>query len=151
MRRLGGGPDALIEALHAVQEAFGCLDDDAMRFVGGSLHVPPSRVYGVATFYSYFTLRPAGRHTCVVCTGTACHISGARGILDALATEVGVAAGGTTPDGALSVLTARCVGACSLAPVVVVDGEVSGPVDAGTVLDRVRELRGAGEVAGVGG
>lgn len=150
MRRLGGGSDALIEALHAVQEAFGYLDDDALRFVGDSLRVPPSRVYGVATFYSYFTLRPAGRHTCVVCTGTACYINGAREIVDALASEAGLAPGDTTPDGAVSLLTARCVGACSLAPVVVVDGVVSGPLDAAAVLDRLGELRAA-EVAEVAG
>lgn len=150
MRRLGGGSDALIEALHAVQEAFGYLDDDALRFVGDSLRVPPSRVYGVATFYSYFTLRPAGRHTCVVCTGTACYLDGAREIVDALASEGGLAPGDTTPDGAVSLLTARCVGACSLAPVVVVDGVVSGHLDAAAVLDRLGELRAA-EVAGVAG
>ena len=77
MRRLGNRPDALIEALHSAQEAFGFLDDDALRFIGESLLVPPSKVFGVATFYHYFTLKPHGKHTCVVCTGTACYINGA--------------------------------------------------------------------------
>jgi bidirectional [NiFe] hydrogenase diaphorase subunit len=76
MRRLGNRRDALIEALHSAQEAFGYLDDDALRYVGDSLAVPPSTVFGVATFYHYFTLKQ-GEHTCVVCTGTACYINGA--------------------------------------------------------------------------
>ena len=71
MRRLGNRPDALIEALHATQEAFGYIDDDALRYVSDSLSVPPSKVFGVATFYHYFNLKPQGEHTCVVCTGTA--------------------------------------------------------------------------------
>ncbi len=83
MRRLGNRPEALIEALHAAQEAFGFLDDDALRYVGDSLAVPPSTVFGVATFYHYFTLKPQGQHTCVVCTGTACYINGAAEILAA--------------------------------------------------------------------
>ena len=77
MRRQGYVPGTLIEALHSVQEAFGFLDDGALRFVSTSLHVPPSKVYRVATFYHFFTMRPPGRHTCVVCTGTACYIKGA--------------------------------------------------------------------------
>ena len=74
MRRLGHQRNALIEVLHAVQEVFGYLDDQALRYVAASLRVPPSRAYGVATFYHFFTLKPPGEHTCVVCTGTACYI-----------------------------------------------------------------------------
>jgi bidirectional [NiFe] hydrogenase diaphorase subunit len=83
MRRMGDRPEALIEALHAAQEAFGFLDADALHYVGDTLGVPHSRVYGVATFYSFFTLKPQGEHTCVVCTGTACYINGAKDILEA--------------------------------------------------------------------
>ena len=79
MRRLGHRPDALIEVLHSAQEAFGFLDTDTLGFVGASLGVPLSKVYGVATFYSFFTLEPKGEHACVVCTGTACYINGAGG------------------------------------------------------------------------
>ena len=81
MRRLGDRPEALIEALHAAQEAFGFLDDDALEYVGDTLGVPHSRVFGVATFYSFFTLKPQGDHTCVVCTGTACYIKGINDML----------------------------------------------------------------------
>ena len=124
MRRMGDRPEALIEALHAAQEAFGFLDEDALEFVGDTLGVPHSRVFGVATFYSFFTLKPQGDHTCVVCTGTACYINGSGDILDAFDASLGVKPKGTTADGKISLLTARCIGACSLAPAVVIDGEM---------------------------
>ena len=89
MRRLGNQPDALVEALHSAQEAFGYLDADALTYVGRTLAVPPSTVFGVATFYHYFTLKPAGEHTAVVCTGTACYINGASGILAAIRDAAG--------------------------------------------------------------
>lgn len=134
MRRMGDRPSALIEALHAAQEAFGFLDDDALNYVGDTLGVPHSRVYGVATFYSFFTLKPQGEHTCVVCTGTACYINGAKEILAGLQRDLGVKPKETTPDGKLSLLTARCLGACSLAPAVIVDGDVRGKVNTGDLI-----------------
>jgi bidirectional [NiFe] hydrogenase diaphorase subunit len=140
MRRMGDRPAALIEALHAAQEAFGYLDEDALHYVGDTLGVPHSRVYGVATFYSFFTLKPHGEHTCVVCTGTACYINGAREILAGLERELGVRPRQTTPDGKLSVLTARCLGACSLAPAAIIDGEVQGKVDAGELVARLEAM-----------
>jgi bidirectional [NiFe] hydrogenase diaphorase subunit len=140
LRRLGREPSALIEVLHAVQESFGYLDREGLAYVGSALGVPPSKVYGVATFYSFFTLKPAGEHTCVVCTGTACHITGARAVLDGIASDIGIRPGETTADGRLSLLTARCVGACSLAPVMVLDGELRGhvtPIEAVSVLEKL--------------
>jgi len=128
MRRMGDRPAALIEALHAAQEAFGYLDTDALNYVGDTLGVPHSRVYGVATFYSFFTLKPQGEHTCVVCTGTACYINGAKDILSGLEKALHVKPRQTTADNKISVLTARCVGSCSLAPAVIIDGEVKGKV-----------------------
>jgi bidirectional [NiFe] hydrogenase diaphorase subunit len=128
MRRMGDRPHALIEALHAAQEAFGFLDTDALEFIGDTLGVPHSRVYGVATFYSFFTLKPQGEHTVVVCTGTACYINGAKEIVAGLDRELGVKPRETTADGKVSLLTARCLGACSLAPAVIVDGDVRGKV-----------------------
>lgn len=140
MRRLGYGPDALIEVLHTAQEAFGYLDDETLSYVGDSLGVPPSRVYGVATFYSYFTLKPQGEHTCVVCTGTACYINGAGAILRRIAEDLHVEPGETTEDDALSLLTARCIGACSLAPAVVLDGHIHGRLDPDDVMNRLEQL-----------
>jgi bidirectional [NiFe] hydrogenase diaphorase subunit len=130
MRRMGDRPAALIEALHAAQEAFGYLDTDALNFVGDTLGVPHSRVYGVATFYSFFVLKPQGEHTCVVCTGTACYINGSTQILKGLYEGLHIRPKQTTEDNKVSLLTARCVGACSLAPAVIIDGEVRGKVTA---------------------
>jgi bidirectional [NiFe] hydrogenase diaphorase subunit len=140
MRRVGQRPDALIEVLHAAQEAFGFLDTDALEYVGRSLGVPLSKVYGVATFYSFFTLKPQGEHACVVCTGTACYINGAGGIVAAIRRELGVRPGETTPDGKLSLLTARCLGSCSLAPAMILDGEVRGKLTAEAVMGELGAL-----------
>jgi bidirectional [NiFe] hydrogenase diaphorase subunit len=140
MRRMGDRPAALIEALHAAQEAFGFLDDAALNYVGDTLGVPHSRVYGVATFYSFFTLKPQGEHTCVVCTGTACYINGAKDILTGIERELGVKPKQTTADGKLSILTARCLGACSLAPAVVIDGEAKGKVNAGDLIAQLEAM-----------
>lgn len=140
MRRLGYKPDSLIEVLHSAQEAFGYLDDETLAYVGESLGVPPSRTYGVATFYSYFTLKPQGEHTCVVCTGTACYINGAKGILARLANDLGLKPGATTQDGKLSLLTARCLGACSLAPAVVFDDNTHGKSTADSVMNHVETM-----------
>ena len=126
MRRNGYAGHALIETLHSVQDAFGFLDETAMRFVAGSLDLSLSKVYGVATFYHLFMLKPKGRHACVVCTGTACYIKGAGRLVAAMEERFGVKPGETTADGRLSVLTARCVGACGLAPAVVLDGSLQG-------------------------
>jgi bidirectional [NiFe] hydrogenase diaphorase subunit len=140
MRRLGQRPDALIEVLHSAQEAFGYLDTDTLAYVAASLRVPLSKVYGVATFYSFFTLKPQGDHACVVCTGTACYINGAGGIVAAIGRELGLGPGETTPDGRVSLLTARCLGSCSLAPAMILDGEVSGKLTAGAVVARLEAL-----------
>lgn len=140
MRRNGYAGHALIETLHSVQDAFGYLDETALRFVAASLDLPLSKVYGVATFYHIFTLKPPGRHTCVVCTGTACYIKGATGLLDEIRARFGLRPGETSEDGELSLLTARCVGACGLAPAVVLDGEVIGKQTPETLLARLEGL-----------
>jgi bidirectional [NiFe] hydrogenase diaphorase subunit len=140
MRRLGNRPDALIEALHSTQEAFGYIDDEALRYVGESLSVPPSKVFGVATFYHYFRLKPQGDHTCVVCTGTACYIDGALDILAVIKAKLDVEPHGTTTDGKLSLLTGRCFGSCSLAPAAIVDGEVVGRVERNEFVKRLEAL-----------
>jgi bidirectional [NiFe] hydrogenase diaphorase subunit len=136
-RRHGREQHALIETLHTVQECFGFLDDTALRFVAALLGAPLSRVYGAATFYHFFTLKPQGKHTCVVCTGTACYIKGAGALLTAIEGAYGIKPGETTPDNQLSVLTARCLGSCGLAPAVVLDGAVMGKIAPTAMLDRI--------------
>ncbi len=117
--------DALIEVLHKAQELFGYLEDDLLLFIAYRLKLPASRVYGVATFYHFFALKPQGRHTCVVCMGTACYVKGADKVLAAVEQKLGVQAGATTPDNQVSLLTARCIGACGIAPAAVYDGKVT--------------------------
>jgi len=126
MRKLGNERHALIEALHSLQESFGYLDKPGLSFIAATLKIPLSQVYGAATFYNHFTMKPQGEHTCVVCTGTACHIKGAGALLKAIAAIRGLRPGETSADGRVSLLTARCFGVCGLAPVVVMDGEVVG-------------------------
>ncbi len=140
MRRLGDRSEALIEALHAAQEAFGFLDTDALLYIGDTLGVPHSRVFGVATFYSFFTLKPQGEHTCVVCTGTACYINGAKEILAGIDRRLEIKPRQTTADGKVSLLTARCLGACSLAPAVIVDGDVRGKVKANELVAQLEAM-----------
>ena len=139
MRRNGYAEHALIEALHGVQDAFGYLDEDAMTFVADSLDLPLSKVYGVATFYHLFMLKPQGRHTCVVCTGTACYIKGAGALIEGIEQHFGVNPGETTEDKALSVMSARCVGACGLAPAVVMDGNVIGKLGSEQLIERIQQ------------
>lgn len=140
MRKHGYRPDALIETLHTMQECFGFLEEPGLKYVAQSLRLPLSKVFGVATFYHFFTLKPKGRHTCVVCMGTACYIKGAQNILDAIETEYGVKPGETTKDGALSVLTARCIGSCGLAAAAVFDGTIAGKINPADALQHIKKV-----------
>jgi len=136
--------DALIEVLHTAQELFGFLSEDLLLYVAHALKLPPSWVYGVATFYHFFSLAPQGRHNCVVCLGTACYVKGAAGVMAALEHRFGVRSGQTRADGQVSLRTARCLGACGLAPAVVFDNEVAGNLTSDTALARVKGWLGDG-------
>lgn len=138
MKRHQYQADALIEVLHTAQELFGYLDTDLLLHIAHSLRVPPSRVFGVATFYHFFSLKPQGEHTCVVCMGTACYVKGAGDLVAAIENLCGIKAGETTPDGKVSLLTARCLGACGIAPAVVLDGEVVGYETPESLRERVK-------------
>jgi len=138
MRRNGYAPDALIETLHTAQSAFGYLDDVALRFIARELRVPLSKAYGVATFYHAFTLKPEGLHRCVICQGTACYIKGSQAILRAVSKEYNLAPGETTEDQQISLLTARCLGACSLAPAAILDENVVGNLSPDGVLAKLK-------------
>jgi bidirectional [NiFe] hydrogenase diaphorase subunit len=131
-------PDALLEVLHTAQELFGFLEPDLLWYIAHGLKLPPSRVYGVATFYHFFSFKPRGEHSCVVCLGTACYVKGAGEVLAALEKEAHVKAGETTPDGKVSLLTARCLGACGIAPAVVYDAQVAGAQTVSTSLERLK-------------
>lgn len=131
--------DALIEVLHKAQELFGYLEDDLLLFVSYKLKLPPSRVYGVATFYHFFNLKPQGQHSCVVCMGTACYVKGADQVVSAVQEKYGIKPGETTEDNKLSLMTARCIGACGIAPAVVYDGVVTPRQTPEDALEHVRK------------
>jgi bidirectional [NiFe] hydrogenase diaphorase subunit len=139
MRRNGFERHALIETLHTVQESFGFLDEESLRYVASSLRVPLSQVYGVSTFYHLFSLKPAGNHTCVLCTGTACYIKGIPAMLKAVEEHFEIKPGETTEDGQISLMTARCLGSCGLAPVAVFDGEVLGKLSTDDITNKLGE------------
>lgn len=131
--------DSLIEVLHKAQELFGYLEDDLLLFVAHKLKLPPSRVYGVATFYHFFTLKPKGEHTCVVCMGTACYVKGADKVIAAIEESAKIKPGETTPDNKVSLLTARCIGACGIAPAVVYDGTVAPRATPASAVEKIKK------------
>ena len=116
----------LIALLQRIQDTFGYIAEEHVTWFSRQLDIPESRFFGVITFYPKFRMRPVGKNTLTVCCGAACHIKGADKLLAAAESKLGVAQGQTTPDGKVSLMTARCVGACSRAPVVLCDGQVSG-------------------------
>ena len=134
--------DALIEILHKAQELFGYLEDDLLLFVSHKLKLPPSRVYGVATFYHFFNLKPQGEHTCVVCMGTACYVKGADKVIAAVEQHAKIKPGETTPDNKVSLLTARCIGACGIAPAVVYDGAVTPRATPESTVEQIKQWTG---------
>ncbi|MEB3310725.1 MAG: bidirectional hydrogenase complex protein HoxE [Snowella sp.] len=138
MKRNQYSQDALIEILHKAQEAFGYLEEDVLLYVARGLKLPLSQVYGVATFYHLFSLKPSGAHTCVVCLGTACYVKGANALLDTLKAEMDLQPGETTPDGQVSLVTARCIGACGIAPAVVFDGNVQGKQNSDLLMENIQ-------------
>jgi bidirectional [NiFe] hydrogenase diaphorase subunit len=145
MKRTDDSPDALIEVLHKAQETFGYLEKDVLQYITRRMKLPLSRVYGVATFYHLFSLKPQGEHNCVVCLGTACYVKGGDKILAELEKFLEIKTGETTPDDKISLLTARCMGACGIAPAVSLDGKVAGKQTPASILEAVKELIASGE------
>lgn len=137
LKRVRYAQDQLIETLHVAQDVFGYLSEDVLMYVARALLLPPSMVYGVATFYQLFTFEAPGDHACTVCTGTACFVKGADDIVRSVGMAYEVPAGSTSADGRLTLKTARCLGSCGLAPVVVLDGTVHGRLESSEVLEIV--------------
>ncbi|MBO5525637.1 MAG: NAD(P)H-dependent oxidoreductase subunit E [Clostridia bacterium] len=119
-------PGGLMPTLQEAQGIYGYLPYEVQKMIAEGLGVPLSEVYGVATFYSQFSLTPKGEHRISVCLGTACYVKGADKILAAIEERLGIKTGECTPDGLFSIESCRCLGACGLAPVMTVDGEVYG-------------------------
>lgn len=126
-------PGALIPVMHEAQDLFGCLPLDVQTEIAKGLNVPLSDIYGIATFYSKFTLQPKGRYQINVCLGTACYVKGAQTILDKISETLHISVGETTSDGLFSLTGARCIGACGLAPVMTINEKVYGELDADQV------------------
>ena len=141
---------ALIPILQRAQDAFGYLPREVLNHIAHKTRVPLADVYGVATFYAQFRLQPVGRHLVRVCHGTACHVTGARGITEALESELGVATGDTTKDGQYTLEPVACLGCCSLAPVITVGPDTFGALDASSARRAVRQHRRAAAGAAVG-
>jgi len=139
LKRCQYSQDALIEVLHAAQETFGFLSEDTMTYIAHELKLPLSWVYGVASFYHHFNLKPQGEHICNICMGTACFVKRAGDIVEALEHEFDVKAGETTADGKLSVNIVRCLGNCGLAPMVILDGKVHARQTPETMLRNCKE------------
>ncbi|MBR2177197.1 MAG: NADH-quinone oxidoreductase subunit NuoE [Clostridia bacterium] len=132
-------PGALLPVLHEAQEIYGYLPIEVQQMVADGLGVSLSEVYGVATFYSRFSLTPKGKHRISVCLGTACYVKGADKILAEVEKKLGIKSGECTPDGLFSIDSCRCVGACGLAPVMMIDEDVYGkltPKEVDKILDK---------------
>lgn len=119
----------LINVLHEAQDSLGFLPEEVQHIIATELKIPDARVYGVVTFYSFFTMQPKGKFEISICMGTACFVKGSELILDEFRRRLNVNVGGTSDDGIFTLSTLRCVGACSLAPVVAIGGKVFGNVN----------------------
>jgi NADH-quinone oxidoreductase E subunit len=138
----------LIDILHKAQGLYGYLKKDVMDFIAEEMNVPTAHIWGVATFYHYFNLKPIGKYVISVCMGTACYVKGATDVLDAIKKELKVKVGDTTSDGMFTLQEARCLGACGLAPVIMVNNKIHGELTPKKVLDIIAGYRKSEKAAG---
>ncbi len=130
---------ALIPLLQSAQDSYGYIPEKAIYYISEVVGIPAAEIYGVITFYSQFRLKPLGRYVVRVCEGTACHVNGAKNILDTLQNELGIGVDETTPDGLFSLQSVACLGCCSLSPVITIDDETFGnltPEKTGRIIKR---------------
>ncbi|WP_040952085.1 NADH-quinone oxidoreductase subunit NuoE [Gorillibacterium massiliense] len=141
IENLKGLKGALIPVLHEVQDIYGYLPEDVLKLVSAELKMSLAEIYGVATFYSFFSLTPKGEHVIRVCMGTACYIKGAQGLLDRLSQELNVPVNGTTADNKFTLDATRCLGACGLAPVLTIGEKVYGRLTPNDVPKILKEYK----------
>jgi len=139
--RHDGTPGELIPLLQSAQEHFGYIPRRAIRYISEVSKTPESKIYGVVTFYSQFRLQPMGKNVLRLCTGTACHVANSGVLLDTLQDELGVEVGGTTEDGIFTLFSVACIGCCSLAPVMMVNGDTKGKLTPAATRKVVRKIR----------
>ncbi|MBQ0087825.1 MAG: NAD(P)H-dependent oxidoreductase subunit E [Prevotellaceae bacterium] len=140
-KSFGNKGGEVINVLHKVQGEFGYLPKEVQEIVALELNIPVSRVYGIVSFYSFFTMTPKGEHPISVCLGTACYVRGAEKVLDEIKRQLGINVGEVTPDGKFSLTVLRCVGACGLAPVIEVGDKVYGRMTPDRVKDVLAEYK----------
>jgi NADH:ubiquinone oxidoreductase subunit E len=139
--RYGGNHDSVISILQDVQSEYHYLPEDALRAVASQLGLPLIRVYGVATFFKAFSLKPRGEHMVTVCLGTACHVRGGPGVVDEVKRRLGIEPNETTEDRGFTLETVNCLGACAVGPIMVVDGKYHGQMSPGKVKKILGEYR----------
>jgi NADH:ubiquinone oxidoreductase subunit E len=135
----------LIVILHKAQEILGYLPEEVQEYVACRLSIPPATVFGVVSFYSYFSMIPKGKYIINVCMGTACFVVGAKKVLEEFEKQLGIETGQTTPDGLFSLTALRCVGTCGIAPVVTVNEKTFGEVTREDVSGIIDEYRGGND------
>ncbi len=133
-------PGSLMVILNEVQSKIGFVSEPIQAYIAKSLRVPVSKVHGVISFYSFFTTQPRGKHTIKFCLGTACYVGGAAQLIDKAKQLVGIEMGKTTDDGRITLEECRCVGACSQAPVIVIDDAIHGRVKPSKIAQLIRTL-----------
>ena len=131
----------LMQALHEAQEIFGYLPIEVQKFISHELDVPLAEVYGVATFYTQFSIEPKGKHKIGVCLGTACYVKSAQQVLDKLSKELNIKVGGTTDDNLFTLEATRCLGCCGLAPVMMIDQDVYGKLEVSKIPEIISKYR----------
>lgn len=131
----------LMPVLHEAQHLFGCIPIEVQKIIAEELEESIAHINGVVTFYSHFTIKPKGKHVIGICTGTACYVRGAQNIVDAISKELKISSGQTTMDGLFSLDTNRCIGACGLAPVLMIGEEVYGNATPQMALDVVKRIK----------
>ena len=132
---------ALMPIMQRAQDIFGYLPEEVQNYIAKELDIPVSDIYGVATFYAQFNLEPKGKYIISVCMGTACYVKGSQAVLDKLEEVLGVPAGRTTPDGLFTLNATRCLGACGLAPVIMVNDDVYGRLTPDQVAGIIEKYR----------
>jgi NADH-quinone oxidoreductase E subunit len=133
----------LIAVLHKAQELYGYLPQDVMDQVADKMQIPTAHIWGVATFYHYFNLKPVGKNIVSVCMGTACYVKGADKVLEALKRELGIQVGETTEDKLFTLQEARCLGACGIAPVMMINDKIYGELDPKKTVNLINQYRKA--------
>ena len=135
-------PDGRVFAvLHEIQAKFGYIPKDVLKEVSGELNIPLTQLYGVVTFYAGFNLKPRGEHVINICHGTVCHVKGSTMLAEAVEQELGIRDGETSPNGKFTFESVRCLGCCSLAPVIAIDGEIFGNLDRDKIQKLLRLLK----------